>query len=97
MSNMSVNQIAKRSFGIFMVLVYLGMAVLLAINYFNWSNSGMRWLFAAVFAAYGLYRGYREFKGEHTYGMRRYDEPDEERYTTYGKMNNKENNDDNKE
>ena len=71
-------------FGIFMVLVYLGMAVLMAINYFN--MNGVRWLFAVVFAAYGLYRGYREITGEHTYGMRRYDDPDDEdRYTTYDK------------
>lgn len=65
-------------FGIFMVLVYLGMAVLMAVNFFDWSNAplwrALRWLMAAVFAAYGLYRGYREIKGEHTYGMRRYDE-----------------------
>lgn len=63
-----------------MVLVYLGMAALLAINYFDWSTTGvwnvLRWLFAIIFAAYGVYRGYREVKGEHTYGMRRYDDTD---------------------
>ena len=77
-------------FGIFMVLVYLGMAVLMAINYFGWSTTGlwsvMRWLFAAVFAVYGLYRGYRVMKGEHTYGMRLKDQPDEDTYTTYSKF-----------
>ena len=84
MRQSSVNQVLKMIFGIFMVLVYLGMAVLMAINYFN--MNGVRWLFAVVFAAYGLYRGYREITGEHTYGMRRYDDPDDEdRYTTYDK------------
>lgn len=89
MRQTGVNRVAKLFFGIFMVFVYLGMAVLMAINYFDWSTSGpwqvVRWLFAAVFAAYGLYRGYREIKGEHTYGMRRYDESDENVYTTYSK------------
>lgn len=73
-----INGVIKMFFGIFMVLVYLGMAVLMAVNFFDWSNAplwrALRWLMAAVFAAYGLYRGYREIKGEHTYGMRRYDE-----------------------
>ena len=85
MRQSSVTQVLKMLFGIFMVLVYLGMAVLMAIDFFNLGR--LRWLFAVVFAAYGLYRGYREIKGEHTYGMRRYDESadDEERYTTYNK------------
>lgn len=76
-------------FGIFMVLVYLGMAVLMAINYFGLSTTGpwsvMRWVFAAVLAVYGLYRAYRLIKGEHTYGMRIYDQSDEDAYTTYSK------------
>lgn len=85
MRQSSVTQVLKMLFGIFMVLVYLCMAVLMAIDLFNLGR--LRWLFAVVFAAYGLYRGYREIKGEHTYGMRRYDESadDEERYTTYNK------------
>lgn len=78
----------KLFFGIFMVLVYLGMAVLLAINFFDWSLSplwnAVRWFFAIILAAYGLYRGYREINGSHTYGMRRDDDQDnDERYMTY--------------
>ena len=76
-----INQSLKLFFGIFMVLVYLGMAVLMAMNYFDFINTplwnAVRWLFAAVLAAYGIYRGYREVTGDHTYGMRRYDEQDE--------------------
>ena len=72
-------------FGIFMVFVYLGMAYLMAINFFDWDNTivwkSARWFFALILCAYGIYRAYREIKGEHTYGMRRYDE--DERYTTY--------------
>lgn len=81
-------------FGIFMVLVYLGMAVLMAINYFNWTNTGVwlavRWFFVAVLAVYGLYRGYREVKGDHSYGMRRpdLDSDGEQRYSYYDHNNN---------
>ena len=90
----------KLFFGIFMVLVYLGMAALLAINFFDWTLSPMwnavRWFFVIAFAAYGLYRGYREIKGEHTYGMRRDDEQEnDEKYMTYAerlkKMEGKDN------
>ncbi len=88
----SVNQGLKMLFGIFMVLVYLAMAVLLAINFFDWSVTplwnAVRWFFVILFAAYGVYRGYREFTGEHSYGMRRMDDQ-EEGYTTYGKQLNK--------
>jgi len=81
------NRSMKLLFGIFMVFVYMGMAALLAVNYFEWSQTplwnGVRWFFVVLFAAYGIYRGYREVKGEHTYGMRRYD--DEIDYGTYSK------------
>ena len=70
----------KMFFGIFMVLVYLGMAALMVINFFGLPKY-LSWFFAAVFAAYGLYRGYREVTGDHSYGMRRYD--DEQQYMTY--------------
>lgn len=73
----------KMGFGIFMVLFYLGVAVMLALNFFPLPKY-LSWFFAVMFAAYGIYRGYREIKGEHTYGMRRYEEDDdEEQYMTY--------------
>ncbi len=54
-------------FGVFMICVYLGMAYLLAINFFDWTNSRgwtiVRWAMAVVFAAYGFYRCYRQIKG----------------------------------
>ena len=75
-----VIQVLMMFFGIFMVLFYLGVAVLLAINLFGLPKY-LSWFFAVVFGAYGIYRGYREVKGEHTYGMRRDD--DEEQYMTY--------------
>lgn len=82
-----VNQGLMLFFSIFMVLFYLFVAVLMAINFFKFSNTplwtGLRWFFAVMLALYGIYRGYREFKGEHTYGMRVDDEPEEEEYMTY--------------
>ena len=86
------NQGVKMFFGIFMVLVYLGMAALMATNFFGWSSTplwnGVRWFFAVIFAAYGLYRGYRELKGEHTYGMRIYDDEEKDQYSTYDDFKN---------
>jgi hypothetical protein len=73
-----LNRGMKMFFGFFMVLVYLGMAVLMATNFFDWPHTTVwitaRWTFAVVLALYGVYRAYREIKGEHTYGMRRYDD-----------------------
>ena len=77
-----MNMGLKMIFGIFMVFVYLGMAALMVINYFGFPGI-LRWVFAVGFGAYGIYRGYREIKGEHSYGMRRYDDDEQERYTTY--------------
>lgn len=76
-----VVRVLKMAFGIFMVLFYLGVAVLLALNIFDLPKY-LSWFFAVAFGAYGIYRGYREMNGEHTYGMRTYDN-DEEEYTTY--------------
>ena len=77
----------KMLFGLFMVLVYVGVAVLLALNVLDWPRTTLwtvaRWVLAVVFGAYGIYRGYRELNGEHTYGMRIQD--DDEQYSTYHK------------
>jgi len=83
--------VLKMLFGIFMVIVYLGMAFLMAINYFGFSTTAtwnaIRWFFAVMLALYGIYRCYRVIKGDGTYGMRVYDEEeaenDENQYTTY--------------
>ena len=94
-------KIMKMAFGFFMVLIYLGMAALFAFNFFDWSSApiwtAVRWFFVAVFAAYGIFRGYRELTGEHTYGMRRYDDQEEdERYGAYNDFIKQNENDDKK-
>lgn len=96
MSNKGISfvQLLKMFFGIFMVFFYLGVAVLLAKNFFGFPKY-LSWFFAVVIGAYGLYRGYRELKGEHTYGMRRYDNEDDKQYTSYSeRLKQMENNND---
>lgn len=77
-------QYALLAFGFFMVLFYLAVAVLLVKGVFPLPKY-LSWFFAVAFGAYGIYRFYREIKGEHTYGMRINDNDDEEeeRYGTY--------------
>lgn len=52
-------------FGIIMLLIYLTMAYLLAFTpYFEATfNPTLRYIFAGVFAAYAIFRGYRFIKG----------------------------------
>lgn len=51
------------AFGIFMVIVYVGMGVLLIINFFNWRADWdwTRWVVGIALIIYGFYRGYRTF------------------------------------
>ena len=50
-------------FGIFMVLVYFGMAYLtLGTNYFFWIQDWARYGLGTIFIVYGLWRGYRYYK-----------------------------------
>ena len=66
-SGISAMGAVRVAFGIFMVIVYLGMAYLLAVNFFDWSNTPLwrtvRWAMAAIFGLYGLWRCYRQITG----------------------------------
>ncbi len=60
-------------FGIFMIVVYLGMAYLLYINFFDWTSepwTSLRYVFAAILALYGVYRCYRQVKGTDYYRLK---------------------------
>lgn len=59
----STNSILGVTFGIFMVIVYVGMGVLMFINFFNWTNdwAWTRWVVGAVLIVYGIFRGYRTY------------------------------------
>ena len=59
-------------FGLFMVIVYLGMAYLMFINFFDWNTSltWFRYVLAVVFMLYGVYRCYRQVTGVDYYRNR---------------------------
>ena len=60
-------------FGVFMILIYLGMAYLLYINFFDWNSEPwltLRYIFAAILAIYGVYRCYRQVKGIDYYRLK---------------------------
>ena len=66
-------------FGLFMVIVYLGMAYLMFINFFDWNTSltWFRYVLAVVFMLYGVYRCYRQVIGvDYNRNMRDDDEED---------------------
>lgn len=53
-------------FGIIMIIVYVGMGVLLLINYFQWNTpvlTWLRWIGGIMFILYGIWRGIRQFWG----------------------------------
>ena len=52
-------------FGIFMIFVYVGMGILLFINFFQWDPSfdWMRWVGGSLLILYGIWRGIRQAKG----------------------------------
>ena len=62
-SKPTTNGILGVAFGIFMVIVYIGMGVLLFDNYFNWTGDWewTRWVVGAVLIVYGIFHGYRTY------------------------------------
>ncbi|MBR1881715.1 MAG: hypothetical protein IJ808_01660 [Muribaculaceae bacterium] len=87
-----MSKIIRIIFGIFMVIVYLGMAALLFSNYFDWSTTGLmlvfRYVMAAIFALYGIYRCYRLVNGVDYYRGGHADK-DDDRYGYYKQDDNK--------
>ena len=62
---MKPNHIMRTIFGIIMVIVYVGMGVLLIINFFNWGGdwAWTRYLVGIVLIIYGFWRAFRQIKG----------------------------------
>lgn len=59
-------QAVRNIFGIFMILIYVGMGVLFLIDFFGWKDASWGWLryvAGAVLVVYGFWRGYRQFAG----------------------------------
>ena len=50
-------------FGILMVFIYLGMGGLMLFNFFNWSEPALYYPIGGLLVVYGIYRGYRQYKG----------------------------------
>ncbi len=59
------NRVMTSIFGIIMIIVYVGMGVLLLINYFNWGGdwAWTRYVVGIVLIIYGFWRAYRQIKG----------------------------------
>jgi cytochrome c biogenesis protein CcdA len=55
-------QLMRNIFGIFMVLVYVGMGILIYMNFFGWTASfaWVRYVMGTLFIIYGIWRGYRQ-------------------------------------
>lgn len=59
------NMIMRGIFGIIMIIVYIGMGVLLLINFFGMDGdwAWTRYVVGVVLIIYGLWRSYRQIKG----------------------------------
>ncbi len=59
------SNIMRAIFGIIMIIIYVGMGVLLLINFFNWGGdwAWTRYVVGIVLIIYGLWRAYRQVKG----------------------------------
>lgn len=50
-------------FGIFMVLIYIGVGLLFFLDVFSISNNAISYTVGALLVLYGIFRGYRLYKG----------------------------------
>lgn len=66
MENDNMNNLPKGGrliFGIFMILVYLGVGLLFIFDVFNIDNVAISASVGGVLCAYGVWRGYRLWRG----------------------------------
>lgn len=54
---------ARLVFGIFMVLVYIGVGILFFTNVFSIDNEVISYVIGGILCLYGVWRGYRLYKG----------------------------------
>lgn len=57
--------VMRSIFGIIMIIVYVGMGVLLLINYFGWEGdwAWTRYVVGVMLIIYGVWRAFRQIKG----------------------------------
>ena len=51
-------------FGLMMVFVYVGMGLLILLNFFGWTSELACRLVGSLLIPYGIFRGYRHIKGK---------------------------------
>lgn len=53
------------AFALFMIVIYVGVGILLIMNFFNWDSSftWVRLLIGIVLIIYGIFRAYRQYIG----------------------------------
>lgn len=58
-------KVVRTILGLVMILIYVGMGVLLLINFFNWTAdwAWTRYVVGIVLIIYGFWRAYRQYKG----------------------------------
>ncbi len=59
------NKVLRGIFGIIMIIVYVGMGILLLINYFGWEGdwAWTRYVVGIMLIIYGGWRAYRQIAG----------------------------------
>ncbi|MDE6543458.1 MAG: hypothetical protein K2J97_01190 [Muribaculaceae bacterium] len=66
MATNNTPKIARMIFGIFMIIIYVGMGILLLVNFFGWESGNwewLRWTGGVLLILYGIWRAYRQFAG----------------------------------
>ena len=61
-----VPSVMRLVFGIIMIIIYVGMGVLLLINFFGWQGqllTVLRYAGGCIFIIYGIWRAIRQFWG----------------------------------
>lgn len=64
-TNKNGTKLSRTIFGIVMICVYIGMGILMFINFFNFDANWqwLRWVGGTIFVLYGIWRGIRQFYG----------------------------------
>lgn len=55
---------ARLAFGIFMVLFYIGVGILVMMDVFNFFGTVSRYIIGILLCLYGVFRGYRLYAGK---------------------------------
>lgn len=69
-SGFEVSKIIRYFFGVFMMLFYIAMGIVLIGNYLNLPENDYSWtryLVGVILIVYGVWRGYRQFTGRDYY------------------------------